>query len=511
MNYYSIAMGGSGSRCAEALIYLSAAGLGPPGKLTLLFVDPDRANYSLDRAVRVAGYYQDLQAIQRGANCGMFTTEIALTEPKSWTPFAKGAMSPSLAKFFEYDTMRHRSPQDAGLFEMLYTPEQRRAVLDIGFRGRPSIGAAVFGSKIDLSKEEPWRTVAANIASQSANSEVKIFSFGSLFGGTGAAGLPTVPRLLCLQKDPQTQEYKTDNLNPNVFAGASLLLPYFAFTPTAAIGKDEVYAHCDAFLLNAKEALRYYATCNPVFKRMYVLGSEALAMQENFSIGGLNQNNKPAYVEFLAALGARDFYDTPKEELASCQVGILGRHAEKEFGWRDVPDGATVQRKLGQFTRTAFAFVKLFDPYFQELRASPRTWYLDRPRRRAWYQDLMERRGVDPCKPETDLLLERHLAFFKSYLEWLRDMHAGNQAAGGFKLLLADATAFPRPEDPSTLLDQKFGRLMMEQDQNPDRLEDVLRRLASCGPGVYADAAGLGYFQHALYDACGYEQKERTS
>jgi len=42
-------------------------------------------------------------------------------------------------------------------------------------------------------------------------------------------------------------------------------------------------------------------------------------------------------------------------------------------------------------------------------------------------------------------------------------------------------------------------------------LEDVLRRLASCGPGVYADAAGLGYFQHALYDACGYEQKERTS
>ena len=40
MTYYALAMGGSGSRCAEALIYLSAAGLGPPGKLTLLFIDP---------------------------------------------------------------------------------------------------------------------------------------------------------------------------------------------------------------------------------------------------------------------------------------------------------------------------------------------------------------------------------------------------------------------------------------------------------------------------------------
>ena len=459
--------------------------------------------------MRVAGYYRDLQAIRRGKDCALFGTEIALTEPKSWTPFAKGSVSPSLSKFFEYDTMRQRSPQDAALFEMLYTPEQRSAVLDIGFRGRPSIGAAVFGAKLDLNTEEPWRTVAANIASESANSVTKIFSFGSLFGGTGAAGLPTVPRLLCMQKNPQTQKY--DQLNPNVYAAASLLLPYFAFTPTASMDDGKVYAHCDAFLLNAKEALRYYAACNPEFRRMYVLGSEALAMQDNFSIGGLDQNNKPAYVELLAALATRDFYDADPKDLASCQVGILGRHGAGEFGWKDVPDSATVQRKLGQFTRTAFAFVKLFDPYFQELRATPRPWYLDRPRRRAWYQDLMERRGVDPCNAETYQLLERQLLFFKSYLEWLRDMHSGNQAAGGFKLLLADATAFPRPEDGATLVDEKFGRLMGEPDQNPDKLEDVLRRLAACGPKAYGDAAGLGYFQHALYDACGYPQKGRTA
>jgi hypothetical protein len=507
MTYYALAMGGSGSRCAEALIYLSAAGLGPPGKLTLLFVDPDRANYSLDRVLRVAGYYRELQAIRRGANCSLFGTEIALTEPKSWTPFATGAVSPSLANFFEYDTMRQRKPQDAALFEMLYTPEQRRAILDIGFRGRPSIGAAVFGAKIDLSTEEPWRSVAANIASESANSVTKIFSFGSLFGGTGAAGLPTVPRLLCLRKNPQTQKF--DQPNPNVHAGASLLLPYFAFTPSAGMDNAQVYANCDAFLLNAKEALRYYAACNPMFKRMYVLGSEALAMQANFSIGGKDQNNKPSYVEFLAALATRDFYGADLSKLESCEVGILGRHAAGEFGWADVPDGAVVARKLGQFTRTAFAFVKLFTPYFDELRTTSRRWYLDRPRRRAWYQDLMERRGVDPA--EMTQALKSHLSFFTSYLGWLRDLHWANGTGGGFRVNLADAAAFLTPEAGASLVDEKFGRLMGEQQQNPDKLEDVLRRLAACDPGSYSDAAGLGYFQHALYDACGYPQKGRTT
>jgi hypothetical protein len=29
--YYALGMGGSGARCVEALIYLCAAGLGPPG------------------------------------------------------------------------------------------------------------------------------------------------------------------------------------------------------------------------------------------------------------------------------------------------------------------------------------------------------------------------------------------------------------------------------------------------------------------------------------------------
>jgi hypothetical protein len=477
--------------------------------LTLLFIDPDRANYSLARVLRVAGYYRDLQAIRRGEGCDLFGTEIALTDPESWTPFPAGAVSPSLSSFFEYDKMRQRSPEDAALFEMLYTPEQRKAILDIGFRGRPSIGAAVFSAKIDLDAEEPWRTVAANIATDSANSVTKIFSFGSLFGGTGAAGLPTVPRLLCRRKNPQTQKY--DQLNPNVYAAACLLLPYFTFTPSASVDDREVYAHGDAFLLNAKEALRYYATCNPEFKRMYVLGSEALAMQDNFSIGGQDQSNKPIYVELLAALATRDFYDADPKDLASCKVGILGRLAVGEFGWEDVPDGATVQRKLGQFTRTAFAFVKLFYPYFEELWTTPRSWHLDRLRRRAWYQDLMERRGVDLSKAETNQLLQRHLQFFVAYLEWLRDLHAGNRAEGGFKVRLADATAFSTPEAHNTLLDEKFARLMAEQGLKPDRLEDVLRRLAACGPKAYADAAGLGYFQHALYDACGYARKGRTT
>ena len=150
---------GFGSRCVESLIYLCAAGLGPPGKLTLIFVDPDRSNYSLSRTLRIAELYTSLQAHKRGDKCSFLGTEIARTAPKSWSPFGEHEDTPALGNFFQYKVMKTTAPSDAALLDVLYNSEQRKANLRVGFRGRPSIGAAVFGAKINLETEEPWHSL----------------------------------------------------------------------------------------------------------------------------------------------------------------------------------------------------------------------------------------------------------------------------------------------------------------------------------------------------------------
>ena len=89
------------------------------------------------------------------------------------------------------------------LYKALYTKKERTTLLNEGFRGHPSIGAAVIAKKINLSdgnytiEGEVWSWLKNRV-----NEDVKtgltarIFLVGSIFGGTGAAGLPTVAKLL---------------------------------------------------------------------------------------------------------------------------------------------------------------------------------------------------------------------------------------------------------------------------------------------------------------------------
>jgi hypothetical protein len=490
--HYALGIGGSGSRCMEALIYLCASGLGPQGKLTLVFVDPDRNNFNLSRALRVAELYCSLQGINRGDECGLFATEVVQTSPRFWSPFADDKITPTLGNYFQYEVLKSSSSNDAALLDMLYNDEQRNANLKVGFRGRPSIGAAVFGSKVNSETEEPWRTLAAQISDESTNGMAKIFSFGSLFGGTGAAGLPTVPRILCMKKDTVTGNHL--ERNPRTFTGACLLLPYFTFPSPRNFDKDEVFAKSEFFVLNAKEALRYYAESD--INRVYVLGAEAMTEQANFVIGGQDQANLPSFVELLGALGARDFY--VEADSGGSKAAILGRAEVGSVGWGDVPEGAEVQAKLGQLARTAFAYIRIFHPHLQEIAAAPRKWYATLPLRRAWYQDLFERRGIRLSEPVVQAAIRNQLEFFQHYLGWLKDLHAGH---GGFQVHLADASAFSKPESPDTMVDEKFGRLLRESERDAFSLEDVLRRLASPGSAP-RNAAGFGYFQRALWDAC---------
>jgi hypothetical protein len=290
--------------------------------------------------------------------------------------------------------------------------------------------------------------------------------------------------------------------SPNIFTGASLLLPYFGLPAPQNLAQGDVYAHADQFLLNAREALRYYADCNPEFNRMYFIGADSPVMQKAFEIGGEKQANLPSYIELLAALGCRDFFQ--RQDVRGSEVAIIGRTDPRSIVWPDLPESGTVRRALGQLARAAFAYLKLFYPWLKEMTTMDHGWYWAFPRRRAWYQDLFERRGVKLNDPEIQKLIEEQREFFIRYLSWLRDLHSGNGGHEGFRVNLADTSAFSRPESPDGLTDAKFGRLVDEGGRSS--LESLLARMADSVAARAKGAHGFGYFHRALFEACADEK-----
>ena len=299
---YIIAIGGSGAKCVESIVQIAATGLYTKEEIEVLFVDPDENNGNVDRARKTLSNYQECQQLVTGGSTEQ-QIEWMSTPIKShdlWSPFQGKLGGRELASYFNYGTM------DAGLanlLEVLYTPDERNQQLDEGFRGRPSIGAAVM-SQIDLKRldTEPWGSLiqSINTAVGAQGKQARVLLCGSIFGGTGASGIPTIARLLRNKLEQQ-------NITDRVKIGGLFLLPYFSFTVPPGAETNGLYAAADQFLLNTESALRYYVTqASKLFDTVYLLGNENTSEVE-FSVGNTTQRNRPHFVELYAALAVRDF------------------------------------------------------------------------------------------------------------------------------------------------------------------------------------------------------------
>lgn len=198
---FVIGIGGSGAKCIESIVHLAAAGLYSEETIEVLFIDPDEANGNVERARNTVRLYQDCQQLISGGNrqakIGWMSTPIK--SHNLWSPFNDRPYNRDLASFFQYNSMENNDSSLASLFDVLYAPEERQQQLDEGFRGRPAIGAAIM-SQIDLQQldKEPWASLIQSISNdaKSGGKKPKILLCGSVFGGTGAAGVPTIANLL---------------------------------------------------------------------------------------------------------------------------------------------------------------------------------------------------------------------------------------------------------------------------------------------------------------------------
>jgi hypothetical protein len=363
MGIYLIGVGGSGAKCIEAVTQLAAVGLFNEQPIKVLFVDADETNGNLERSRNCLNIYQrcyELMAESDKQECPWMKTKIESFD--LWSPFAEQSLNKTIKTFFHYNNIKQNQPALGNLFDVLYTKEEQESELDVGFRGRPAIGSAVM-SEVDLDRldREPWSSLIQQIqADTGSGKNPKVLLCGSIFGGTGASGLPTIARLI-------TNKLKGINVRDRIQIGCLFLLPYFGFAAPPGEDPDGVYARSEQFLLNTEAALRYYLIQGKdLFDTVYLLGSQNLS-QVNFSIGKTTQKNEPHFVELYAGLAARHFLSQPTSEPGT--VVLVSRENIGRLTWEDIPDREQVKAELINATRFAYSWLSGIAPELANAKA----------------------------------------------------------------------------------------------------------------------------------------------
>lgn len=502
-----IGVGGTGAKVVEAILHVGAAGL-TPSNLMVGFVDQDQSNGNVSRAMESFEAIRKARAAWRTsgsnhfvANGGLLPTSVSYLGDGLWTPHPEARAS--LAQILG-DLRDDKTAFDL-LFEQGQTEQDMR--LDEGYRGRAHIGSAAITSAV-LDGSEFWDDLREKIRSAKGGEEVRIILAGSVFGGTGAAGFPTLSRLIRRIIDES-------RISANIKMGGILMLPYFKFSPPA--DENANVARTEDLLPQTRGALRYYASLfrrEKVFDEMFTVG-----WNPGFDLGyhepGTGDQRNPALVpELIAALGASRFLQpghTPSEK-----VMLIARQNEDAVVWSDLPEPQTSDSDaayefLGQQLRF-FGEWKLWRP----ILGRQADHWTDNYVHHAWFRKQELNRIDFKNQPPSDAL-EAMDAYVDAAIEWFATMKAYadrqqmNWGLWNTDPLVDGAVNFESPTRPITphtsLTDQElldgFERLVqpLESASALPTSAEIHYRMNT--EAVSGEHEGLGRFVASLHDFCG--------
>jgi hypothetical protein len=359
------AVGGTGAKLAEALIHLTAAGLTDGRHWELRLVDQDQSNGNAQRTGRTFDDYRKLARQLHGRLNG--TTGLLLRDCIDGDPEILGVLpktDSSLASAFQVparpDFERDLS---AVLLHALFDAEERGDVMSNGFRARPTVGCAAFLSEQAHREAPVWQRIRADLAETGDRRVGGFLLLGSIFGGTGAAGVPTLSRYLRMA---------TGERRPRPRIGAVLGLRYFDVQRTGReAGGGPVYGPVETARMRA--ALVHYAQVlaeaggeapiDDLF--LFGLQREAELLYEPHG-GGPDQANPALLAELVGALGATQFIRgaTPAVDTEG-RIWLSGHADPDAIGWEDLPTGTSIEDpaavrdrrdRLLSFARFAYAY-----------------------------------------------------------------------------------------------------------------------------------------------------------
>ncbi len=419
-----IGIGGTGSKIVEAAVHLCAAGLGPD-KLNIFLIDPDHGNGNLTRTKTLIKEYTELRKrYQRVAGNTSFKTEIIIPpgdEPFVWNIF--GERDYTLAKYINYDNLSISRPEIADLANILFTRDELNEKLNRGFRGHPSIGAVVMADP--PMEEYPFKLLWDGRESMGRN-DLRVFIAGSIFGGTGAAGFPTLGSRQLI-KFNESMQASLGGEDSRVLLGGALVLPYFTFSADSNKVKDEsMFVTPADFPVATKAALQYYNDKELGFDQYYFIGDSLAQKVGEFSTGSAGQQNDPHYVELVSALASFDFFGQAGEVSDTRKYFIACRKSER-FDWSAIPvtrnssDLTERQRKLKHALADLTVFAYTYLTYGKKELGRPHREITHQP----WYSDNFKRDYKEdnplynPAHSEGSDLFKYMDSYLKSFLFWI--------------------------------------------------------------------------------------------
>lgn len=496
---FLIGIGGTGARCVEAFLHLAAAGLG--GERTWVgLIDQDESNGNVGRTKELLTHVTELRRQLRessGNQLGesdFLATSLSKTAGSSvWCPL-QGA-NQTLEDFFQHKLF---DSQVKSLFDTLYRAEDQSLKLTVGFRGRPSIGAAIMMARA-TGGDDFWRDLASEVRSAvTAGREARMIVAGSIFGGTGAAGVPTVARLLRrLIVDPQIAH--------GVRVGGALALPYFTYPPPQESDR-ELAARADDFLRQTQGALRYYSRIlaeRRVFDRIYAAGWAPLIRVAQAGRGGPGQINPALLPELYAALAAAHFFAEPEIAAGRTTVHLTGRRPGQPISWEDLPaigtDLTLIRCRLGQLARFAAAYRWVYRPAL-----TTASWR--HHQREGWCRRFVISQGVAIDSDPVQTTLRLLDSYCDRLLQWVAEVALTVEST---EAQLFDVRSFAQRSGESGRQDapvhihspakreisSAYSKLV--QGSAGSTLADVLERLTYGAPEI--GETGLGAFLAGLY------------
>lgn len=424
---YLIGIGGTGARVVEAVVNLCSAGYGPE-ELSVFLIDPDAGNGNLTRTKNLlSNYIKCRNSLQKADHNPIYKTNIKIPPDEKglvWEIFNdRGA---TLANFINYKNMLQTREDLAQFASVLFTETELNTELNEGFRGHPAIGAVVMSNPPQDSY--PFKMLFDDLADAKKPNDIRVFLVGSVFGGTGAAGFPTLGSRHIIKFHPAA---KLDDNVSQILLGGALVLPYFNFDPDPeAERREKMFVTGSDFPIATKAALQYYHEKDLGFDQIYFIGDSLAQRVGKFSPGSKTQENFPHYVEIVSALAAFDFYEQPEIKGATEKMLFTACREGKTLKWNDLPitrDPARIRDKqmeikslLTKMTVFAYSFLT----YGRKIIASSHASIQD-----AWYRDYFRfnekddgDKIKDPRQMENKNTLDDLSAFLQNFLFWIAAM-----------------------------------------------------------------------------------------
>ena len=288
---YVFGIGGTGSRVIRALTMLLAAGSDcKADTIVPIIIDPDDSAADMTRTVELMDNYRAVReklSFSEVSKNRFFATELMPVQGMvNYHLPLQNTRDCDFKGFIELNSMKK---ENQALVRMLFSEQNLKSDMKVGFKGNPNIGSVVLNQFAD---SQAYRSFANGF-----DQNDRIFIISSIFGGTGASGFPLL--LKTLRNDRNSQRW---NFISQAKIGAATILPYFDVTQDDNSGVDSA-----TFISKTKSALSYYErNISGSVDALYYLGDTKRNAYENHD-GGSKQRNKAHFVELAAALSILNF------------------------------------------------------------------------------------------------------------------------------------------------------------------------------------------------------------